>query len=101
MVTERKSRRYSTHKTAHMVFDGGDSVIRCTIRDLSDTGAALAFAQDSHIPRNFDLLLEIDVTTQAIPGVWRTDKKMVLRPCVTVWRNGLRLGVKFQETGRS
>jgi hypothetical protein len=96
MVIERKSPRHSTYKTAHIVFDGGENVIRCSIRNLSDTGAALALAPESYVPRAFDLLLETDVTTQVIQGVWRTDKKMVLRPCVSVWRSGPRLGLKFQ-----
>jgi hypothetical protein len=96
MVVERKSPRHSTYKTGHIVFDGGENVVRCSIRNLSDTGAALALTQEPYIPRSFDLLLEIDVTTQVIQGVWRTDRKMVLRPCVSVWRSGPRLGVKFQ-----
>ena len=66
------------------------------IRNLSDTGAALALAPNIYVPRAFDLLLETDVTTQVNQGVWRTDKKMVLRSCVSVWRSGPRLGLKFQ-----
>ena len=78
------------------MFDGGENVIRCSIRNLSDTGAAIAVAPEHYIPRTFDLLLETELTQQVIQGVWRTDKKMVLRSCVSVWKSGPRLGVKFQ-----
>lgn len=74
--------------------DHGENVVCCAIRDMSDPGAALAVEYDGHIPRNFDLLFETEVTRQVIQGVWSTDKKMALRACVTVWKSDSRLGVK-------
>ncbi len=66
--------------------DHGENVVCCAIRDLSDAGGALAVEHDGRIPRNFNLLFEIEVTRQVIQGVWRTDKKMALRACAAVWK---------------
>jgi hypothetical protein len=87
--------RYRTHKTAHIVLDGGANLIRCTLRDLSDGGASLEIAEEKFIPRMFDLLFELDEMVQGIAGVWQPRKKMVVRSCATAWKDGRRIGAKF------
>ena len=98
MAEERKNRRYMSAAVAHIVFDGGKTVVRCRLRDLSESGAAIVLATDQYIPRNFGLLFETDVRRKVLDGVWRTDRKMVLHECATIWRNGLRLGVRFLDS---
>ncbi|RTL75065.1 MAG: hypothetical protein EKK35_23605 [Bradyrhizobiaceae bacterium] len=52
----------------------------CTIRNLSDTGAALEVVSPLGIPHEFDLIVEADSTT---------------RQCRVVWRKERRIGVTF------
>jgi hypothetical protein len=68
MVSERRSPRYRTHKIAHIVLDGGENLIKCSLRDLSDTGAALAIPGVRNIPTTFDLLFENEAMTRVIDG---------------------------------
>jgi hypothetical protein len=80
---------------AHIVLDGGNNLIRCTMRDLSDGGASLEIPTEKFVPRVFDLLFELEEMVQVIKGVWRPEKKMVVRSCDTAWKDGSRLGAKF------
>ena len=52
----------------------------CTVRNLSETGAALEVVTALYIPDRFDLIVPAD------------DFK---RPCHVVWRKERRLGVAF------
>ncbi len=100
MAEERKSRRFTTAKIAHIVFDHGEQVVRCSLANLSETGVAITLTTDEPIPHIFDLLFEADIRRKVIAGVWRNDQEMVVRPCATVWRRGLRVGLKFLEAPR-
>jgi PilZ domain len=75
------------HRTAprHRVLQAGTiefhgSAIDCTVRNLSDSGAALDVASPLGIPDDFMLVVSVD------------DMK---RPAHIVWRKEKRIGVKL------
>ena len=61
----------------------GDGAIDCTVRNLSETGAALEVTSRAGIPEDFTLLIEADHTHV---------------PCHVVWRKWARIGVHFVRT---
>jgi hypothetical protein len=76
----RDSRRHRVLKGGHILFGGGS--IDCTVRNLSDTGAALDVTSPVGIPTEFTLV---------------TDDSQ--RPCRVVWRKEKRIGVTFEKAG--
>ena len=58
----------------------GGSTIDCTVRNFSETGAALDVVSPIGIPEHFTLLIEAD---------------HVDFPCHVVWRKPSRIGVRF------
>jgi hypothetical protein len=51
----RSSKRRRTVLRGRVVFNNRSSVLDCTVRDLSDTGAQLTLADVSALPPDFDL----------------------------------------------
>lgn len=74
----RIAARHRVLKGGRMHFGGGS--IDCTIRNISDTGAALDVASALGIPTEFVLV---------------TDGEH--RPCRVVWRKEKRIGVTFDK----
>jgi hypothetical protein len=58
----------------------GGGVIDCTVRNLSETGAALEVLSPLYIPDRFTLAV-------------RTDQ--LKRPCHIIWRKKNRIGIAF------
>ena len=69
--------RHRVLKGARIEF--GSSVFDCTIRNLSDTGAAL------------------DVSPVGIPAEFTLVAEGFRRPCKVVWRKEQRIGVTFEK----
>jgi len=65
-------------KAGKISFGGG--AINCTVRNFSETGAALDVTSPVGIPDHFTLLVEVD---------------HVDFPCHVVWRKQSRIGVRF------
>ena len=65
-------------KSAKISFGGG--AIDCTVRNLSDTGAALDVISPVGIPDQFTLVIDSD---------------NINSPCRVVWRKPHRIGVRF------
>jgi hypothetical protein len=65
-------------KAGSISFGGG--VIDCTVRSISDTGAALELVTPLFIPDRFTLIVQSDGLS---------------RPCSIVWRRERRMGVRF------
>jgi PilZ domain len=55
MHERRSSRRWHAALRARIVFNNRSSVLDCTVRDLSDTGAGISFAGISPLPTEFEL----------------------------------------------
>jgi len=77
----RNNARRRTLKAGRIIFNDRFSVIDCTVRNLSDTGACLEVASIIGIPDAFDLNIEADQ-----PG----------RHCHVAWRTERRIGVAFR-----
>jgi PilZ domain-containing protein len=80
MAERRVDRRMRTLKGARILFNTRGSVLDCTLRNLSDTGACLVVATTVGIPEQFELLLESDRT---------------VRPCRVAWQKDKQIGVQF------
>ncbi|MBR0739822.1 PilZ domain-containing protein [Bradyrhizobium liaoningense] len=78
MDERREKARHRVLKGGTIEFGGG--AIDCTIRNLSDTGAALDVTSPVGIPDRFALLVQADGKHLA---------------CTVVWRKEKRIGVKF------
>ena len=74
----RTTPRHRVLKGASIQFHGG--AIDCTVRNLSEKGAALDVTSPLGIPTEFTLVTD---TGQ--------------RPCRVVWRKEKRIGVTFEE----
>ena len=65
-------------KAGSITFGGG--TIDCTVRNVSETGAALEVVSPLYIPDRFTLIVQSD---------------QLKRPCHIVWRKERRIGVAF------
>ena len=81
VLQRRQSPRLRTLKAGKIVFNHKHSLIDCTIRNLSDSGACLQTPSTAGVPDSFELLFEADGAT---------------RPCRVAWRTETRIGVLFQ-----
>ena len=79
MDEHRTAPRRRFLKGGRISFGGG--VIDCTIRNLSETGAALEVGSPVGIPERFTLVVEAD---------------HLHLPCRVVWRKERRIGVRFE-----
>jgi len=75
----RRAPRHRVLKAGTIAFGGGAG-ISCTVRNLSDTGAALEVSSPIGIPQEFELVIEADHSA---------------RQCRVVWRRERRIGVTF------
>ncbi|UPK35398.1 PilZ domain-containing protein [Bradyrhizobium sp. 186] len=78
MDERRNKSRHRVLKAGTIEFGGG--AIDCTVRNFSDTGAALDVTIPLRIPEQFTLFIQPDGTHL---------------PCTVVWRKEKRIGVRF------
>lgn len=78
MEDVRIATRRRVLKGGSITFGGG--AIDCSVRNLSETGAALEVASPVGLPETFVLVVEMEQTR---------------RPCRVVWRKATRVGVHF------
>ena len=78
MENNRAADRKRVLKAGSIEFGGGS--IDCTVRNISETGAALEVVSPLFIPDRFTLFIQTD---------------HVRRPCHIVWRKEMRIGVAF------
>ena len=78
MDEHRIAPRHRVLKGARIQFGGGS--IDCTVRNISETGAALDVQSPLGIPTEFTLVTETD-----------------RRPCRVIWRKEKRIGIIFEK----
>jgi hypothetical protein len=78
MNEHRAAPRHRILKAGTISFGGG--AIDCTVRNLSETGAALEVVTPLFIPDRFTLIVQ---------------SEQLKRPCHVVWRKEKRMGVAF------
>ncbi|RQH07710.1 MULTISPECIES: PilZ domain-containing protein [unclassified Bradyrhizobium] len=77
-MDERRSKsRHRVLKAGTIEFGGG--AIDCTVRNLSDTGAALDVTSPVGIPQYFTLFVQADGTHLSCTVVWRKEKRIGVR----------------------
>jgi hypothetical protein len=82
MSENRRANRRRVLKGGTIEFDR--SAYSCTVKNLSEVGAALELPYTAPVPTEFRLVIEAD---------------RVIRPCRVVWRKENRLGVEFGHFG--
>jgi len=80
----RASPRSRTLLEGHIIYNNRLSRMECTVRDLSENGARLVFAQPVKVPAEFEL---------QIP------KKKLVRRAQIIWYDGQNHGVMFLDDG--
>jgi hypothetical protein len=70
----REAPRMRTLKRANITFNGRQSVITCTIRNLSRKGALLELPSIIGTPREFEL--SIDGTYRSVRVIWRSKTQL-------------------------
>jgi hypothetical protein len=78
MNEHRAAPRHRVLKAGTISFGGG--AIDCTVRNISETGAALDVVTPLFIPDRFTLIIQ---------------SEQLNRPCHIVWRREKRMGVAF------
>jgi hypothetical protein len=74
MDEKRITPRHRVLKTATIEFGGG--AIDCTVRNMSNTGAALDVTSPVGIPERFTLILSADDRHIACRVVWRKERRI-------------------------
>jgi hypothetical protein len=69
----RKEPRHRTLKTGRIVFNQRRSVLDCTVRNLSSTGACLDVPSTVGIPDAFELIIESESITRVCRIAWRSE----------------------------
>jgi hypothetical protein len=77
MDERRDKARHRVLKAGTIEFGGG--AISCTVRNLSDTGAALDVTSPVGIPDRFTLFVQADGTSLSCTVVWRKEKRIGVR----------------------
>lgn len=81
----RVAPRHRVLKDGKIVLLNNWSVVDCTVRDISDSGARLVCRDQAAVPQDFRLLLLSEQT---------------IRSCTVVWRRGDEVGVHFTGEAR-
>lgn len=77
MDNHRIALRQRVLKAGKIEFGGG--AIDCTLRNVSETGAALDVVSPVGIPNLFNLILPADSSHRHCRVVWRTEKRIGVR----------------------
>lgn len=80
MSDNRISPRRRVFKAGTIVFNQGSSVLDCTLRNISETGALLSVANALTVPREFELRWDGNI-----------------QRCTVVWRKFDAAGVRFAK----
>ncbi len=80
MIEKRAAQRYRVFKGGTITFEG--SGIACTVRNMSESGAAIDLENPVTLPQSFTLSISRD---------------NIVRNCRTVWRNEQRIGLAFVQ----
>lgn len=76
MSEKRGAHRQRSLKGGKIVFNNRHSVIDCTIRNLSATGACLEMMTFAGIPDDFDLVFDSDQSSRPVHVIWHKNKRL-------------------------
>ena len=86
MVESRKSKRAKLVRAGTISTSNSQTTWPCVVRNLSKAGALIQATSTYSIPKEFDLLVELE--------------ELDVR-CEVVWRRGTKVGVRFLEKATS
>jgi hypothetical protein len=75
-MERRRQTRGRTLKAARILFNHRQSVIDCTVRNLSPGGACLNVTSTLGIPNEFEVQFEADNSLRACHVVWHKEKQL-------------------------
>ena len=75
-MDQRRQARSRILKSARILFNDHRSVIDCTVRNLSPTGACLNVATAVGIPERFDVMFDADKSVRQCRMVWHKEKQV-------------------------
>lgn len=81
----RLARRQRVLKQGKIVFANNMSIVDCTIRDMSETGAKILCGDQVGVPNEFRLMTMSD---------------NLIRDVKVMWRRGDQVGIKFTSAPR-
>ena len=73
MSERRKLRRTRTILGGVIAFNGRQSTVECTVRNLSAAGARIHFTNIALLPDVFDLTISRKELTWRVRAIWRSD----------------------------
>ncbi|MBR0792940.1 PilZ domain-containing protein [Bradyrhizobium manausense] len=76
MVEKRATQRHRVFKGGTITFE--NSGIACTVRNMSEGGAAIDLDTTITLPQSFTLLIERDNFVRSCRTVWRSDRRIGL-----------------------
>jgi hypothetical protein len=76
---KRRASRHRVLKEGKIVMHNNLSVVDCSIRDLSDSGARIRCKDQPAVPTDFKLLLTADLRIRDAHVVWRKDDQLGLQ----------------------
>jgi len=76
MEERRQFPRHRTLKSGRIVVQSGRSVLDCTVRNLSASGALLVVKNLTSIPEKFELVLETSGEHYRCRVAWRRDDRL-------------------------
>ncbi len=75
-MDKRQGQRRRTFKGGKIFFNHDRSVIDCTVKNLSKSGAALLVESTIGIPDEFNLVISPDNIREACKIIWKTDTQI-------------------------
>ena len=76
MIEKRATQRHRVFKGGTITFES--SGIACTVRNMSEGGAAIDLDTTITLPQSFTLLIERDNFVRSCRTVWRSDRRIGL-----------------------
>jgi hypothetical protein len=76
MIEKRAAQRYRIFKGGTITH--GNSGIACTVRNMSQSGAAIDLESSVILPQSFTLSISRDNFVRSCRTVWRSDKRIGL-----------------------
>ena len=76
MIEKRAAQRYRVFKGGTITFE--NSGIACTVRNMSDDGAAIDLENPVILPKSFTLSISRDNFVRNCRPIWRSDKRVGL-----------------------
>ena len=76
MIEKRAAQRYRVFKGGMITFEG--SGVACTVRNMSESGAAIDLENPGLLPHAFTLSISRDNFVRNCRAVWRNDKRVGL-----------------------